>query len=376
MSDSAYFIGIISGTSMDAIDSVVIHLRGDKLDLIAFHTSKYPSDIRRQLFEVCANPTLSLRDFGQLNVAVGKVFGDSINELLDASCLKPTDITAIGSHGQTVFHAPEAAHAFSLQIGDPNTIATVTGITTVADFRQRDVTAGGQGAPLAPLFHQYFFKKRAAPQCILNIGGISNITWLNNAEGLSTPVGFDTGPGNALMDLWVSRWLRLPYDTDGAWAASGTVVPALLQKFLTESYFQKPAPKSTGRELFNQDWLENCLKAVSPQLPQDVQRTLLELTARTITNALMETHPDKSNPTVELLVCGGGVYNKTLMLRLQQLLPDSEVSSTALHGMPPEWIEACTFAWLASKTINREKVDTRVLTGAQRPVVLGGVYFS
>lgn len=376
MSDSAYFIGIISGTSMDAIDSVVVHLSNDKLDLIASNTSKYPPDIRRQLFEVCANPTLSLRDFGQLNVAVGKVFGDSINELLDACCLKPTDITAIGSHGQTVFHAPEAAHAFSLQIGDPNTIATVTGITTVADFRQRDVTAGGQGAPLAPLFHQYFFKKRAAPQCILNIGGISNITWLNNAEGLSTPVGFDTGPGNALMDLWVSRWLRLPYDTDGDWAASGTVVPALLQKFLSESYFQKTAPKSTGRELFNKDWLENCLAAVSPQLPQDVQMTLLELTARTITNALLETHPHKSNPKVELLVCGGGVYNKTLMLRLQQLLPGSEVSSTALHGMPPEWIEACAFAWLASKTINREKVDTRVLTGAQRPVVLGGVYFS
>lgn len=375
MDDSAYYIGIISGTSMDAIDCVVIELRDNKLDLLATQTTHYPAEIRQQLFELCANPVISLMDFGKLDVAVGNVFGAAINKLIGACGLDPAEITAIGSHGQTIFHAPEPPQAFSLQIGDPNTIATATGITTVADFRQRDVSAGGQGAPLAPLFHQFLFKKSADPQCILNIGGISNITWLNN-EINSTPVGFDTGPGNALMDLWVNRWLQLPYDADGAWAASGSIIPTLLDRFLEEKYFQKPAPKSTGRELFNREWLENSLAGLHTLQPEDVQRTLLELTARTIADALMQTHPNQSNPTAELLVCGGGVYNKKLMQRLQKLLPGLIVSSTALHGMPPDWIEASTFAWLASKTIRKEKIDTRVLTGAQEPIILGGVYFS
>lgn len=375
MDDVAYYIGIISGTSMDGIDCVVVSLRNGHLDLVATQSSKYPDELRLKLFDVCANPTLTLLEFGQLDIAVGNAFGNAINSLLETHKIRPEAITAIGSHGQTVFHSPSSRDAFSLQIGNPNTIAHTTGITTVADFRQRDVAAGGQGAPLAPLFHQFYFYHPQGSRCVLNIGGISNITWIN-IEELSTPVGFDTGPGNALMDLWVTQWLQLPYDADGAWAASGEVDKVLLDRLLAEDYFRRPAPKSTGRELFNHRWLEECLKGLHTIEPADVQRTLLELTARTVADALLETRPDKGSTEVDLLVCGGGAYNKTLMCRLQELLPDSRVSSTASHGMPPDWIEACTFAWLASKTINRERVDTRLLTGSREPVVLGGVYFS
>jgi anhydro-N-acetylmuramic acid kinase len=375
MDDFAYYIGIISGTSMDGIDCVLVNLRNGQLDLVATQSSKYPDELRLQLFNVCANPTLTLLEFGQLDIAVGKAFGNAINNLLKTHKIRPEEITAIGSHGQTIFHSPSTPDAFSLQIGDPNTIAHITRITTVADFRQRDVAAGGQGAPLAPLFHQFYFYNPNSYRCILNIGGISNITWIND-EAFSTPVGFDTGPGNALMDLWVTQCLQLPFDCDGAWAASGAVDKLLLDRFLSEDYFRRPAPKSTGRELFNQKWLEQRMKGLHTIEPADVQRTLLELTTRTVVDALLDTSPDKGCSKVELLVCGGGAYNKTLMCRLQELLPGSRVISTASQGMPPDWIEACTFAWLASKTINREKIDTRVLTGSREPVVLGGVYYS
>lgn len=374
MGDSAYFIGIISGTSMDAIDCVAIKLHPQKLELVASHTSKYPDELRRQLFEVCANPSLSLLELGQLNVAVGKAFGGAINTLLSTNHISSGMITAIGSHGQTIFHSPEPPYAFSLQIGDPNTIASITGITTVADFRQRDISVGGQGAPLAPLFHQYFFYQKNRSRCVLNIGGISNITWLSDNPH-SAPVGFDTGPGNALMDLWISRCLQKPYDANGAWAASGKVHTALLDRFMEEAYFQSSPPKSTGRELFNQYWLDKHLAEFTSINPADVQRTLLELTVLSITEAVLRTYTNKSNAINELLVCGGGVYNTTLMCRLQQLLPAFEVKSTDICGMPPDWIEASTFAWLASKTINKQKMDTGVLTGADRPVILGGVYY-
>lgn len=375
MDDIAYYIGIISGTSMDGIDCVAIKLQNQKLELLASHSSKYPEDLRQQLFSICANPNISLLQFGRLNVAVGKVFGKTINTLLSANHLNPKIITAIGSHGQTIFHSPGNPDAFSLQIGDPNTIASLTGITTIADFRQRDISVGGQGAPLAPLFHQYFFYNKDLARCILNIGGMSNITWITRKPD-STPIGFDTGPGNALMDLWISRWKCKPFDAGGEWASSGTVHTALLDRFLKEAYFQKSAPKSTGRELFNQCWLDQCLADFDSIAPADVQRTLLELTARSVTDAITQTSPTESDSGKELLVCGGGVYNNLLMSRLQQLLPAFEVKSTAACGMPPDWIEASTFAWLASKTINKEKIDTGILTGACQPVVLGGVYYS
>lgn len=375
MPDADLFIGIISGTSMDGIDCVVVRQEPGTLSLLASHSAEYPSDLRDSLFSSCANPTISLSEFGQLDIAVGKAFSRAVNQMLDEHNIAPSSISAIGSHGQTLFHLPTGEHPFSLQIGDPNTIAELTGITTVADFRRRDMAAGGQGAPLAPLFHQYFFHKSGASRCVLNIGGISNITWLNT-DAEAPPTGFDTGPGNVLMDLWTTRWQGQPYDSNGQWAASGQVNRDLLQLLLQESYFSETPPKSTGRELFNANWLERRLSGFRLTPPADVQRTLLELTAKSITHAVMESRPPTMEPEQELLVCGGGVYNGLLMNRLQELLPGMQVSSTEKHGMSPDWIEASTFAWLASRALRREKVDTRILTGASHPVIMGGVYFA
>lgn len=373
---AGFFAGIISGTSMDGIDCVVVRLHADKLELIASNTAKYPPALRERLFKVCAAPELSLLELGQLDVAVGQCFAQGINELLAKHQIDASEVIAIGSHGQTVFHAPQAQYPFSMQIGDPNTIATLTGITTVADFRRRDMSAGGQGAPLAPLFHQYFFYKPDTTRCILNIGGISNITWLGLASD-DTPTGFDTGPGNVFMDMWASQWLRQPYDSNGDWAATGRVNTALLQALLHEPYFLMGSPKSTGRELFNRQWLDDKLTGFEAVPPQDVQRTLLELTARTIADAIETSRPSTAHANNgELLVCGGGAHNALLMQQLQSLIPSMSVAPTDAHGMPADWIEASTFAWLATKTLNREKINTTPLTGAKNPVILGGVYYA
>lgn len=375
MADAGLFIGVISGTSMDGIDCAMIRLESGKISLVASYAAKYPDRLRESLFAVCANPSIPLTDLGQLDIAVGKVFAESINTLMADHHIDPKDIKAIGSHGQTLFHLPVGENPFSLQIGDPNTIAELTGITTIADFRRRDMAAGGQGAPLAPLFHQYFFHKPDTSRCILNIGGISNITWLDTNPDAS-PTGFDTGPGNVLMDLWTARWQGQPYDNDGQWAATGEINVELLRLMLEEPYFSGPPPKSTGRELFNAKWLEDRLTGFRLAPPADVQRTLLELTAVSIANAITTSKPAILNHEQELLVCGGGAHNGLLMSRLQQLMPGMRVGSTKLQGLSPDWIEACTFAWLAARTLNRERIDTRTLTGASNPVVLGGVYFA
>lgn len=376
MADADLFIGIISGTSMDGIDCVIVRQVSGELSLQASHTAKYPNKLRDKLFSTCAEPTISLAELGQLDIAVGKAFGTAINKMLEEYRIKPGAISAIGSHGQTLFHLPSGEHPFSLQIGDPNTIAELTGITTVADFRRRDMAAGGQGAPLAPLFHQYFFHKPDTSRCVLNVGGISNITWLD-PKPEAAPTGFDTGPGNVLMDLWTSRWQGRPYDNNGEWAASGQINNELLQLLMQEPYFSATPPKSTGRELFNANWLEQRLTGFGLTTPADVQRTLLELTAKSVANAVLQSKPSTFNASIkEMLVCGGGVYNGLLMLRLQELLPDIRVCSTEQHGMSPDWIEASTFAWLASRTLKHEKIDTGVLTGASHPVIMGGVYFA
>ena len=375
MSDAGIYIGTISGTSMDGIDCAVIRLDAGSLSLLASKTVAYHADLRDSLFSVCAAPSVTLPEFGQLDIAVGRAFASAINQLLAEHQIDPQSVRAIGNHGQTIYHLPSGSHPFSLQIGDPNTIAELTGITTVADFRRKDRAAGGQGAPLAPLFHQYFFYHPGISRCVLNIGGISNITWLGS-EANDTPAGFDTGPGNVLMDLWTSRWQGKPYDNGGEWAATGVVNAELLQHLLQEPYLMAPPPKSTGRELFNGSWLEEKLSGFRLLSPADVQRTLLELTAFSVSDAIRKSKPAELKPQTELLVCGGGAHNMLLLSRLQALMPDMQVSSTAHHGMSPDWIEACTFAWLASRTLNREKIDTRELTGARHPVVLGGVYFA
>src|SRR5690606_29839633 len=261
-----------------------------------------------------------------------------IHELLQREKLSPVDIRAIGSHGQTVRHEP--ARGFTVQIGNPALLAELTGIEVVADFRRRDVAAGGQGAPLVPAFHEALFDSDGQPKAVLNVGGFSNLSLIDPEQPVR---GFDCGPGNVLLDAWIARIRGETFDRDGAWAASGTLNEALLQLLLSDPYFAGRGPKSTGRELFNLPWLERHLANLPELPPADVQRTLLELTARSIVESLQQAQQD----TAELLVCGGGAHNGALMHRLQELLPNCRVASTASRGVPPDWVEAMAFAWLA-----------------------------
>src|SRR5690554_5530007 len=374
-----YYIGIISGTSVDAIDCALIETGRGDTRLVARYAGNLPDPLRQRILDLCQQPQISLRALGELNVEIGQLFAQCANELVTQQNLSVDQISAIGSHGQTVFHHPVGKFPFSMQIGDPNSIAQLTGITTIADFRQRDVVAGGQGAPLAPLFHQHFFYAAERCRAVPNIGGMANITWLDSEPG-GTPRGFDTGPGNVLMDGWIQRRREQAYDADGQWAASGTVVPELLKRMLSDHYFDMPAPKSTGRELFNLAWLDahlHDMSLTSSVRPQDVQMTLLELSAVSIADAINKSRPaERGHLSHDLLVCGGGAHNGLLVTRLRQLLPDFQVNNTSHHGLDPDWVEAATFAWLASQTLARRSFDGKVLTGADTSVILGGVYYA
>lgn len=371
MSDTGYFIGVISGTSVDAIDCALIECAPSHTRLLATHAGNYPDPLRSDILNLCASASISLQDLGTLDNKVAHAFAHAINTLLAESGMVLSQISAIGSHGQTIFHQPQGPHRFSTQIGDPNVIAEVTGITTICDFRRRDMAAGGQGAPLAPLFHQHFFHTPARRRCVVNIGGMSNMTFLDPAV-TATPRGYDTGPGNVLMDIWMQHQRGMHYDAGGAWAASGSVDASLLQELLNEPFFRLAPPKSTGRELFNQAWLLGKLAGVPHAIESvDVQRTLLELTALTISRSL-----DESSMPAELIVCGGGAHNTALLQRLQQLLPDTQVMRSDDCGLAADWVEAVTFAWLARQTLNRQAVDSRDLTGARHPVIMGGVYYA
>ncbi|MGH8307500.1 MAG: anhydro-N-acetylmuramic acid kinase, partial [Gammaproteobacteria bacterium] len=286
---------------------------------------------------------------------------------LKQSRLSNQDIRAIGSHGQTVRHRPGGPHPFSLQIADPNIIAARTGIATVADFRRRDMALGGQGAPLVPAFHHAVFADPNETRAVINIGGIANLTLLSAQNG---PVsGFDTGPGNLLMDAWSREHLHAPYDENGTFAASGNVDEILLRRLLADEYFQRPPPKSTGREHFSQAWLGKAL--VDTKLPAaDVMATLCELTARCIADAVRKQTPRVSR----VLLCGGGIHNAHLVKRLAALLPACELSTTNEFGIAPDWVEAMAFAWLARETLARRPGNLPAVTGAREPAVLGAIY--
>lgn len=371
MPDTGYFIGVISGTSVDAIDCALIKCAPGQTTLLTTHSGTYPDDLRSDIMTLCENTKISLENLGTLDNRVARAFAGAINDLLAKTSLSAGQITAIGSHGQTIFHQPLGEYRFSMQIGDPNIIAELTGITTVSDFRRRDMAAGGQGAPLAPLFHQHFFYQADQSRCVVNIGGISNITLLNAARK-STPHGYDTGPGNVLMDIWIQQERGARFDEAGNWAASGELDERLLQHLLEEPYFSLTPPKSTGRELFNLAWLQNKLASVSYTVRAvDVQRTLLELTAISISRSLQGA----PEPT-ELIVCGGGARNNALLQRLQHLLPSVRVLVSDDCGLPADWVEAVTFAWMANRALQRQAIDSRNLTGASHPVIMGGVYFS
>ncbi len=366
----ALHIGLISGTSTDAVDAALVDLDAERVELIACHSEAIPESIACALRSVIDSPVMDMATFWQLDVRVGELFAQAAVNLLEKAGVDAAQVRAIGSHGQTVFHAPNSEYPVTVQIGDPNVIAERTGITTVADLRRRDLAAGGQGAPLAPAFHAAVFRTRDRDRVVINIGGIGNLTLLP-ADDTLPATGFDTGPGNTLMDVWTDRIRGLAMDADGAWARSGQCHQRLLELLETEPYFELAPPKSTGRELFNLVWLDGFLARLSEHVAaEDVERTLCELTAVTITKAIGKHAPD----TREVLVCGGGVHNRLTMERLAAHLRPIDVCSTDSVGFDPDWVEAAAFAWLAARTVDGIAGNLPAVTGARHPVILGGIY--
>ncbi|MFE8071391.1 anhydro-N-acetylmuramic acid kinase [Marinobacteraceae bacterium S3BR75-40.1] len=358
-------IGLMSGTSMDAVDAVLVEIDGGRIEVLAHHESTYPKALRDRL-QHAVDHDISLSEYAQLDVAVGRTFAQTAQQLLETLGLRANAIRAIGSHGQTLRHSPESEPPYTLQIGDPNTIAELTGIDTVADFRRRDMAAGGHAAPLACGFHAHYFAEPGVPSGVLNLGGIANLTWL---PGDDTPaIGFDTGPASGLMDAWSQRYIGRPYDDGGRWARSGELDSPLLETLLAEPYFAQPPPKTTGRDTFNLAWLDRHLAAHSCT-PANVQRTLAELTVETTARAI-EQYADLKH----LYICGGGTRNTFLIERLTQRLPDIVIETTAVKGIDPQQVEATAFAWLAHRTLHGEPGNLPSVTGARDFRILGGIY--
>lgn len=362
-----FYIGLMSGTSMDGIDAALVSFGEADVRIAATHQKAYPDTLRHALLRAVATPIdQSIDNIGSIDRQVGECFRDATLELLEHGGVAAADIRAIGSHGQTVRHQPDAVTPYSLQIGNPSIIAHGTGITTVADFRSADIAAGGQGAPLVPPFHHWLFGGTGRTRVILNIGGISNVTLLGADD--SPVIGFDTGPGNTLLDRWVQRHRKTPFDRNGEWAASGTCVDELLERLLSFGYFDLAPPKSTGLEDFNLDWLLQ--QNVSAYAPEDVQATLAELTARSVADSIRQ-YAAKAKA---LYVCGGGAHNKDLLSRLARHLPGTGIETTAAVGLDPDWVEAVAFAWLAMRTMNNATGNLPSVTGASKKVVLGEIH--
>ncbi len=358
------YLGLMSGTSLDGLDIALIEQQGNTTRLLASQGLPMPDELRQQLLSLCQSGTDEIARAACAEQAWVTLAADGIRGLLQQMQLHASQIRAIGSHGQTIRHEPQ--RGFTVQIGNPALLAELTGITVVADFRRRDVAAGGQGAPLVPAFHQALFGQ-PHPRVIVNIGGFSNLTLL----APQAPVrGFDCGPGNALMDAWIQQHRQVAFDRNGAWAASGQPVPALLERLLGDHYFSQRGPKSTGREHFNLDWLQQHLNALPASSPVDVQATLLELTARSIAADITHNLPSAR----EVLVCGGGAHNGHLMQRLARLLPDMQVAPTDQHGLPADWIEAMAFAWLAHRCLEGLPGNCPDVTAARGPRILGAIH--
>jgi len=364
---SALFIGLMSGTSIDAIDAALVDF-SNQPTLVATHSHPIAAKLRQQLLMLSQGCHNELTMMLMLDHQMGNLFAEASIELLKKARVDATEVAAIGSHGQTIRHYPDS-HC-SLQIGDANLIAEQTGITTIADFRRRDLAAGGEGAPLVPAFHNAVFRDNQQDRVIVNIGGIANITHLP-ASSAGVVSGFDTGPGNMLMDGWAMRHLKLPFDENGAWAGQGEVDQVLLNQMLQDAFFMQLPPKSTGREHFNIEWLDRQLEAhpASPSA-ESVQATLCQLTATSIAQAITE-YCQNAEAT---FVCGGGAHNQTLMTMLQAALPSHIAETTEQLGISPDWVEAIAFAWLAKQTLEGRPGNLPAVTGASRPVVLGAAY--
>jgi anhydro-N-acetylmuramic acid kinase len=369
VSSSEIYIGLMSGTSLDGVDIAIVDFSQHPPTLIHCTTIPYDQPLRQRIREMTMSASANLDSLCRLDVELGNTYADVVNQALGVTKLDIAQIRAIGNHGQTIRHSPDTDLPYTLQIGDPNIIAAKTGITTVADFRRKDIALGGQGAPLAPAFHRFMFSSASSNRAIINIGGIANITYLP-ADSESAVIGFDTGPGNTLCDYWINRHKGTPWDEKGEWAETGKIIGDLLDTLLSnEPYFQRALPKTTGTEHFNPNWL-------LPQLPpdlaaEDVQATLIELTAISIARGVDQL----PSAPVECFLCGGGVHNEYLLKRLQHALVDSQILSTSQLGVDPDYVEAVAFAWLARQSMNRQAGNLPTVTRASSEALLGGIYF-
>lgn len=364
------YVGLLSGTSVDCVDAGLFELtetqKGIDAKLLASHQHPYPPEIREAVLRISTPGDNEIDRMGSLDIALGQVFAQAVNDLLKESNTPHDSVRAIGSHGQTVRHRPNTKYPFTLQIADPNTIAYESGITTVADFRRKDMAAGGQGAPLAPAFHQAVFSSPNEKRCIVNIGGIANISVLH--ELTDQVVGYDCGPGNILMDSWVQSHKMQDYDEKGTWAQSGEVDTRFLNELLDHPFLAKAFPKSTGREDFNRTWIDHILSQLHPIAAEDIQATLCEFTAKTIAYAI------KLHDIDNVYVCGGGAHNTYLLSRIEANLENTPVSTTCDLNIPPDWVEAGLFAWLAKQRMDAAPGNLPSVTAAAKTVVLGGVY--
>lgn len=367
------YIGLMSGTSLDGVDGAIYDFSGEfpkiTAEVTAFSSAPFTAELRAELLELNSAGDNELHRAALAANALTRVYAQVVTQLLTQSNLRPADIRAVGAHGQTVRHRPGEfdGAGYTLQLNNPALLAELTGIDVVADFRSRDVAAGGQGAPLVPAFHQNVFGYQNEAVAVLNIGGISNLSVLGKDEPL---LGFDCGPGNALMDHWCHLHTGQFYDADGAWAAAGQVGQALLNQLMAEPFIGKIPPKSTGRDLFNPAWLQQHMQGFENVAPVDVQATLTEFTALAAAkNAKVFAGNAKT-----LVVCGGGALNGHLMRRLQAALPNSAVTSSEAFGLPPLQVEAAAFAWLARKAIRRETASFKSVTGALGSRILGAIY--
>jgi len=353
------YVGLMSGTSLDGVDVALCEITSSSCKLISSLEYPFDSKLKEEVLSAIDSP-ITLKEIGELDVKLGNLFANAINKLLIG--FDKSSINAVGLHGQTLWHQPDSETPFSMQLGSASVVSAQTGIQVVSDFRSMDIAHGGQGAPFAPAFHQFAFSNLKERTAVLNIGGMANITLLG--EELK---GWDTGCGNVLLDMWISKSQNRTYDRDGEFAKSGTVNMDLLNSMLDDPYFLKPAPKSTGREYFNATWLSNHLPVFQTLNDEDIQRTLLELTARTIANDL------KRSDIELLIVCGGGAKNSFLMQRLQTLCK-LEVKSSDEFGVSSDFLEAMAFAWLAYKRVHNEEVNLKSVTGADKNSILGAIY--
>lgn len=365
--ESNLYIGLISGTSMDSLDVALAAIEGERFEVRETYAAALPAEVRQTLLGLCAPGEDELNRLAQAGVEFAEFCAATTLDALARWRVDPPMIAAIGSHGQTVRHAPRAHPPYSVQLGDPSVLAERTGITTVADFRARDIAAGGEGAPLVPAFHAAVFRSATRDRAVVNIGGMANVTLLPARGEVS---GFDTGPGNMLLDLWHLKENGAPYDRDGAFARTGCPSPELLAALAADEFFARPPPKSTGREYFDLQWLLQRLPAGRNLPSADVAATLVELTAKSIAEAIAGSRLESP----DILVCGGGGHNRFLMERLAALARPAPVGSTTEKGIDGDFVEACAFAWLAWRTLNGEPGNLPAVTGARGERILGGIY--